>query len=124
MAATLTQFRLQVPELASVGDSTVALWLGLTLPRINAELFGGRASEAQIWLAAHELTTSPTGASAVPVVAGASSVSVGPVSVSYATGAAAAQSRVSSIYLQRYEALARAASLGAAALLMPVGEVL
>lgn len=122
MAATLAQFRSQVPAMAAVPDATVNTWLALTLPRITASLFGTEADTAQVWLTAHEIAREPTGTSpAVPVVPGATSITVGPVSVTYGTGGAGAGASGglgTTVYGQRYDDMVKVAMVGAASLIM------
>jgi len=125
MAATLAQFRHYVPEMASTADATVELWLEVTVTLVNTTLFGADSDRAQIWLAAHFIATLPSsgggGGGVAPVVPGAQSVTVGPVSITYSAAAAAAavaSGYERTAYGLRYQALLAAARLCAASLLM------
>jgi hypothetical protein len=105
--------------MAAVADATVTAWLALTLPRINPDLFGAVADQAQVWLTAHELASEPGTGAVVPVVPGAQSITVGPVSVTYRAGATGpASSTSTTAYGLRYEALLRGACVAAASLIM------
>jgi Protein of unknown function (DUF4054) len=130
MSATLAQFRHYVPEMASIDDATVELWLEVTSKLINPDLFGTNADMAQVWLACHHISTRPTsggGGGGIPAVPGASSITVGPVSVTYSAAMAASVSGAAldrTVYGQRYEALAMVARACAMSLFMATGTIL
>lgn len=130
MSATLTQFRHYVPEMVSIDDATVELWLEVTSKLINPDLFGTSSDMAQVWLACHHISTRPTsggGGGVAPAVPGASSVTVGPVSITYSASSVASVAGAAldrTVYGQRYEALAMVARACAMSLLMAPGTIL
>lgn len=86
MAVTPSSIKLLFPELASVLDDRVSLFIAMAERRVSRDAWGSRADDGVSYLTAHLLTQSAAGAKAKagPVA----SVSVGEVSQSYAVSGA------------------------------------
>jgi len=115
---------------SQANDATVSLWLDITSKLVNPELFGLSADTAQVWLAAHHIVSRPSsggGGGVVPIVPGAQSITVGPVSITYAADVAASLVAAGgfdrTVYGQRYEGLAAVARMCAASMLMGIGTI-
>lgn len=62
--ATLANFRVQFPEFASADDTLVQAWLDAAALEIDEDVWGDKAPQGHMYLAAHKLALSPYGQAA------------------------------------------------------------
>lgn len=62
--ATLPAFRVQFPEFASVDDPMVQAWLDAAALEIDQVVWGEKAPQGHMYLAAHKMALSPYGQAA------------------------------------------------------------
>lgn len=64
MAVTFTSFRIQFPEFNNVDAALLTAHLNAALLEIDPVIWGAKADQGQMYLAAHKLALSPMGQSA------------------------------------------------------------
>lgn len=121
---TPSQLKIAYSEFTSVDDAVVQFWLDSAEEEINLTAWGTRASKAEMALACHMMIVSgvtSTGGAGGGSSGAIASVSVGDVSVSYDSAAAAAVSSqgldpslASSRYGVEYARLVKTMAYGAA----------
>ena len=117
-AATKADVIARAAEFASVPDSTITLYLSMAVLECDAAKYSDHTIDAQAYYCAHLLTCQGFGVGGY--VPGASSVTVGPSSKTWASGFAEDYDLARTVYGQRFKAIRGLVGLATAKSMYPI----